>query len=992
MLVPPLPDDEDQRIAALQSLKILDTDPEERFDRITRLAAHFFNVPIALVCLVDVNRQWFKSSYGLGISETSRDISFCGHAILNTEILVVEDATKDERFVDNPLVSGDPDIRFYAGKTLVVDGNLVGTLCLIDRQPRVFSAEDKVLLQDLGALVESELLLIDLVELQAKLAGEVDERQKVERALELRVSRVHALHGIIANRDWGLDRQLIEILHLASETFALDIGIVSRIVEEDYTIEYVYAPGTDLESGAVFPLGVTFCSLTLEADVPLAIAHIGESRWNRHPSYEQFNLEAYIGVVVWVGSSHYGTLNFSSSVPRVEDFSQADKDFIQLLGQLVSVLLERRDYEKMLQGAKEMAESANQSKSEFLANMSHEIRTPMNAIIGMGSLLADTPLSDHQRDYLASIQIASSLLLDLLNDILDLSKIEANKMVLDEGEFSLSECLDMLVKTEAGRAHEKGLELIHYIGSEVPDRLMGDSLRLRQILLNLVSNAIKFTAAGEVVVRVEVEARDEDCVQLQIAVRDTGIGISHTQQQVIFEKFTQADGSTSRHYGGTGLGLTISTGLADLMGGRLWVESEEGRGSTFYFAVELGVQPDADDDLAVVGDLAGLRVLIVDDNDTNRRILEEVLAQWKMQLTSVAEGRAALAALAGAEAPFDLVLMDVQMPDMDGLTTAERIRADPAYGGLPIAFLTSSNESGDIARLEALEIGYHLHKPIARGELLDLIMRIVRPDMVETAQPSEDAPIEKSLQIPLHILLVEDNIFNQRVGIGLLQKQGHSVELAEDGLEALDALEKEAFDLVLMDVQMPRMDGWEATAEIRERERETGGHIPIIGLTARVTKEDVGRCFAVGMDQYLSKPIKSELLYAALAGVGSQAVGIEETTEAMRAAGRIDRVAVLDFMDNDEELLRTMIGIYFEEYPPKLADLQQAITAGDADRVGQIAHALKGMIATWHMRDAVETITALQDKGFEGDLATAPDLYERLVGNIGALNAELENL
>ena len=275
---------------------------------------------------------------------------------------------------------------------------------------------------------------------------------------------------------------------------------------------------------------------------------------------------------------------------------------------------------------------------------------------------------------------------------------------------------------------------------------------------------------------------------------------------------------------------------------------------------------------------------------------------------------------------------------------------------------------------------------------MDLILRIVRPDMVETAQPSEDVPVEKSLQNPLHILLVEDNIFNQRVGIGLLQKQGHSVELAEDGLEALDALEKEAFDLVLMDVQMPRMDGWEATAKIREREGETGGHIPIIGLTARVTKEDVGRCFAVGMDQYLSKPIKSELLYAALAGVGRQAVGIEETTEAMRVAGRIDRVAVLDFMDNDEELLRTMIGIYFEEYPPKLADLQQAITAGDADRVGQIAHALKGMIATWHMRDAVETITALQDKGFEGDLATAPDLYERLVGNIGALNAELENL
>ncbi len=988
MLVPLLPDDEDQRIAALQALKILDTDPEERFDRITRLASRFFNVPIALVSLIDVDRQWFKSNYGLGVSETSRDISFCGHAILNTEILVVEDAAKDERFGDNPLVTGDPDIRFYAGKPLAVDGNLIGTLCLIDRQPRVFDAEDKALLQDFGELVESEFALIDLVELQAKLVDEVAERQKVDGVLELQVSRIHTLHEIIANRDWDLDRKLIEILNFATEAFALDIGIVSHIVDQDYTAEYVYAPGTDLVSGMVFPLGVTYCSLTLEADGPLAIPHVAESQWKKHPSYEQFKLETYIGTQVWIGSSRYGTLNFSSPFQRVENFTEADVDFIQLLGQMVGGLLERRDYEEMLWGAKEEAEFASESKSEFLANMSHEIRTPMNAIIGLSELLADTPLSDNQREYIESIQAASVSLLDLLNNILDLSKIEANKIVLEEREFSASQCLDILMKIQAVSAHEKGLELIQYIGSEVPDRLIGDSLRLGQIVLNLVSNAIKFTAAGEVVVRVEVEARDEDCVQLQIAVRDTGIGISHTQQQVIFEKLTQADGSTSRHYEGTGLGLAISTRLADIMGGRLWVESEEDRGSTFYFAVELGVQPDADDDLAVVGDLAGLRVLIVDDNDANRQILEETLGQWKIQPTSVAEGPAALAALAGAEAPFDLVLMDVQMPEMDGLTTAERILADPAYSGLPIAFLTSSDKSEDSARLEAQEIGYCLRKPIARGELLDLILRIVRPDMVKTAQPSEVISAETAL----HILLVEDDVFNQRVAIGLLQKQGHSVGLAEDGLEALGALEKEVFDLVLMDVQMPRMDGWEATAKIREREGETGGHIPIIGLTARETTEDAERCFAVGMDEYLSKPIKSEVLYAALVRVGGQAVGIKETTETMGAEARIDWVAVLDSMDNDEEFLRTMIDIYFNEYPPKLAELQQAIAAGDADRVRLIAHTLKGMIATWHMRNAVEVIMALEDKGSEGDLATAPELYERLVGEIALLNVALAKL
>ena len=825
MLVAPLPDNEARRLQALRQYAVLDTEPEEAFDELTQLAASICQVPIALVSLVDAQRQWFKSKVGLNAQQTCRDVAFCAHAILQDEILIVEDALKDERFATNPLVTSDPHIRFYAGVPLITrNGLALGTLCVIDYKPRSLSDEQCKALQTIAHQVLTQL--------------------------ELRAS-LKILKGVLA---------------------------------------------------------------------------------------------------------------------------------------------ERRRMEEAAQKAREAAEAANRAKSEFLAMMSHEIRTPMNAVIGMTELLVETELTEKQRDFVKTIRSSGSALLTIINDILDFSKIESGKLQLEQHPFNLRDCIEESLDLLAPEAAQKGLELVHLIDPSTPDTIVGDSNRLRQILVNLLCNAVKFTHSGEVTLSVRARKLDVENAleageryELLFAVKDTGIGIPTESLNRLFQPFSQVDASRDRNYGGTGLGLVISQRLCQMMGGQIWVDTEVGKGSTFSFTVVTqGVKSAVPAELKVTQpQLAGKRLLIVDDNVTCGQMLVQQGRDWGMLMRVAQSGPEALALLHQGE-PFDLILLDRQMPGMDGLALAAEIRKQPYHQKLPLVMLTSMGQPETSEKSVIANFAAFLNKPIKQSHLYKVLIQVLVGQPVPVSPVSERPELinlRLAQHLPLRILLAEDNVVNQKVGLLLLQRLGYRADVVSNGLEVLEALRRQPYDVVLMDVQMPQLDGLAATQRICQ-EWSPPQRPRLIALTANAMQGDREMCLSAGMNDYISKPLRLQELARALSQCQpfvSHWAAVEVKPPSTQSEGLDAGVFVtLRQMLGQDQFLAEVIDIYLEDAPKLLEVMKKAVAQGKAISLQEAAHTLKSSSAVFGATSLSHFCQELEVSGSSGTWAKAAALMSQV--------------
>jgi PAS domain S-box-containing protein len=839
------------------------------------------------------------------------------------------------------------------------------------------------------------------------IASDVTE-QKCE---EVRLAAQYAVTRVLAESP-TLTSATPRILQAICESLDWSVGAIWRVAQKEKLLRCVeswHVPSAQVQDfdrdtrSRTFTSGVGLPGRVWLQARPAWIEDVTrDTNFPRSSIAAQVDLHAAFGFPILLGTEVLGVLEFFSH--QIQRPDRRLLEMMSAIGSQIGQFIERREaedalrvYARDLEIARKRAEEATRAKSEFLANISHEIRTPMNAMIAMTELALATQITREQREYLDAIEGSANALLSLVNDLLDFSKIEARKLQLERVGFNLRDALEDTLRVLAPRANQKGLELACHIYPDVPNDLVGDPLRLRQIVVNLVGNAIKFTEHGEVVLRVQAESVRDGETQLRFSVTDTGIGIPQEKQAVIFEAFSQADSSTTRRYGGTGLGLAISAQLVELMGGSISVESQPGQGSSFHFTARFEIlEPGMERSPVPWRNLTDLPILIVDDNTTNRRILEEMLTNWRMRAVAVESGAAALNTLKESlrtNHPFAVALLDGHMPDMDGFALAEQICRDRRYAGLKVVMLTSAGQPKDVTRCLELGISAYLTKPIKQSELFNVVINTIGQPLTQRPSATQRRTIGEAAQRTLQVLIAEDNQVNQLVATRILEKLGHRVTVASNGREALAAVQARKFDLIAMDVQMPEMDGLEATNAIRAWEKTTGSHTPIVAMTAHAMKRDRERCMAAGMDGYISKPIRVRELEEVLAQLIVPVQGARVRASAKDQENDVlDEAALLAGVDGNRRLLHKLVRVFLADYPLLLTEIKDAIRRNDVGALASAAHTLKGSVGNFAAKRAFAAAQRMETIGKDEDLGAASDACVTLESALALLSKKLRKL